>query len=35
MMGGSKRQKIITIFDEVNFIRPARSEMILPYGLQL
>ena len=35
MIGGGKRQKIITIFDEINFSRPARSEMILPCELQL
>ena len=25
----------MTIFDEINFIRPARRETIPPYGLQL
>ena len=35
MIGEGERQKIITIFDEINFIGPARREMILPYGLQL
>ena len=35
MIGEGEREKIITIFDEINFIGPARREMILPYGLQL
>ena len=35
LIGEGEREKIFTIFDEINFIGPARREMILPYGLQL